>query len=337
MKRSLPLCLALCLTIACGETPDPSSNNTTNNNPTPDMNNTTPDMTTTPDMVVTPTDMGDMNTTPTDMGMDMPNGGACALDETFKGQIGGSKPGEGGTFTTTNTYTSAGLKELNDLILAKHTGGAFVDDDRATASVNECDTAVLMLEGADQIAITGATVTSTYGRRVTIQDKDGAILMFLENAVDKDGNAVTLTVGQKLNFKTTGILRYGCNLPQIAAVADLEVVGGTATSEVYVQEMTGKDISVAEHFQQMVRVGGKLTAFNGTCGGDNKCFVITHGPAGAEKQNILRTKSMFITEASVGTCVNYVGPVSSFPGPLGTGDKTVQLDGIQFNWVRTAK
>ena len=69
---------------------------------------------------------------------------------------------------------------------------------------------------------------------------------------------------------------------------------------------------------------------NENCGGNNKCYNFVHGPEGSEKTIILRSASDFI---EVGECATFVGPVSSFPGPLADG-AGAQLDSTNFDWYR---
>jgi hypothetical protein len=147
---------------------------------------------------------------------------------------------------------------------------------------------------------------------------------------------VVIKVGQRLNFKVTGVKRFACATPQISEVADFEIAA--ATGDVFVEDKSGQDLEVERDLQKLVRIGGRITAFNDACGGSGAtqyfCYVLTHGQAPNTKDHVLRTNSMFARQAmSVGECVTYVGPINDFPGVF-ADSPGVQLNGENFDWVR---
>lgn len=284
-----------------------------------------------------------------------PMTGPCKPDETFKGQIGGTKTGDGGTYATTNTSYAddAGIEAV--IAAFKTRAATLPENDQATADINE---AILPLAEADQLAITGGTITATWPTAASqfafyVQDKKSAMLVFVPAAKNAagmtvsykaldgntqpiptvtllDGSAPMLKVGQKVNFKVTGLVSFS-GTPQVALVEDLEVVSDN--NEIYVQEMSGKDLDVASMWGQIVRLGGKVTSSNGGCGGNNKCYTVTHGE-NEDKTVEFRTNSTFVSEATVGKCMTWVGPLGSFPGFLSDAPKA-QLNTDNYSWART--
>ena len=342
MSRNILLVMsAVCVlfVVACGGPEDPSET-------PPDMSTTPqPDMTTTPgedmttpqpDMTTPQPDMTtpqpDMTTPQPDMNtLDMGNMN-CDTLAMYKGQVENTNPngGGGGVFATgIGSYAAdSGLAQVN-------------------AKASEAVTAMtldaeddLVLSGADRIQITGAIITSTSferrtnnmytgATRLTFQDQRVGILAFVDFedvTVDKNGATVVPRVGSRVNFTVSKIKVFAKETPQIAEIVDFEIVGEGV--DVGVQEMTGQDIPMSM-FQQLVRVHGTIESAGMPCGGSNNCFQFKHG----DKTTILRIGSAANNQPQVGDCATYVGPVSSFPGPLGM-NPTTQLDAVNFTWYR---
>ena len=230
-----------------------------------------------------------------------------------------------------SAYTDAGLDDYNALF----TTITFPDDDASTEDVNECNN-IVELDAGQQVTVTNAVVTSTSfsGRRITFQDTNGAALAFFTTDTqpkDGDGNPLTFTVGQRASFTITKVVRYGCNTPQISEVSDMVLTD--STDGVFVEERTGTEITKAD-WGKMVRVGGTITTAPAGCGGSNQCVTVEHGDGANKKTALLRTSSMFLTDANLGKCFTFVGPVSSFPGPLADGSVDIQLDSVNWDWAQ---
>ena len=340
MKRSLTLCLTLCLAIACGDTTDPSvNNNTTNNNMPTDMGNNTPDQPVTPtDMPVTQPDMPDMPVMQPDM-PDMQTM-ACAVSENFKGQIGGRKDNDGGVYATDDSSYAAnsGIAAAWTLLEGYQAGGKFPSNDEATMD-NECN-AEVAVPAAEQVQVTGARVTGVFysktsGARVIVQDKQRALLLFLPPAVAPDGanaDSTSIKVGQTIDFKITGVKRFACSTPQVSNISDFAI---TAENQpVYVKELTGQDVTIADYLK-VVKIGGALTNFS-MCGTTGRCFVLEHGPVGAKKTINYRSTSNFLDAMDNGKCATFVGPLGAFPDVFAaTADKPAvpQLNSDNFDWT----
>lgn len=281
--------------------------------------------------------------------------GPCMPDENFKGQMGGTRTGDGGVYATANTSYAddAGIEAV--IAAFKARSATLPENDRETADVNE---AILPLAEADQLPITGGTITATWPTAASqfafyVQDKKSAMLVFVPAAKNSagmavsyngldgnkqpiptitltDGSAPMIKVGQKVNFKVTGLVSFS-GTPQVALIEDLEVVSDN--NEIYVQEMSGKDLDVSTMWGQIVRIGGKVTESKGACGGSSKCYTVTHG-ANEDKTIEFRTTSTFVSEATVGKCMTWVGPLGSFPGFLSDAPMP-QLNTDNFSWART--
>lgn len=346
--------LSLAVLPACGDPPDPSTEENNKSTTvmdmgvtpgmdmtvTPDMPGTTPDMPgTTPDMPGTTPDMP--GTTP-----DMPDLGECAERALYEGQMGNPNPkkGGGGAFTigTASYEADSGLSAVVAAIKAGIDAGTIVADDEDTADVREDE---LVLAAGEELQITGAIVTSTsfenddganftYARRITFQDQGEAVLMFLafdspdlaNLQTDKNGDPVTLKVGDKVNFKVTKLTAFGGSTPQIGGISEVEKVG--AGEDVGVMEKTGEDLT-KEDFQKMVRVHGTIESAGSGCGGSSQCFDLKHG----DKTTTLRISDGISRLPMMGDCITYVGPASAFPGPF-ADDPTVQVDAVNFTWYR---
>ncbi len=346
--------LTLCALPACGPT-DPSEENnaTTENNSTTDKDQggeTTDDMggeTTEDDMggETTEDDMGG-ETTEDDMGGETTDdmGGElteCQTRALYEGQMGNTNPakGGGGSFVIGDgAYEAdAGLSLVNESVSAALTDGTITEDDEDTMDVSEDE---LVFADGEELVITGAVVTSTaYERkddagnfslaaRLTFQDQKVGVLAFIDGiTMDKDGNAIVVKVGDKLNFKVKAVRGFGGDTPQISQIVEVEKVGENV--DVGVIEKTGSALTV-EEYQKLVRVHGVVTSAEGAaCGGSSFCFDIEH----EGQTTTLRISDNISRLPMNGDCITYVGPASSFPGPL-ADSVTMQLDAVNFTWYR---
>lgn len=316
-RRSLLILAAGLAISACGDADDPTkngnntdpnnvtnpnnSNNESNNGTVVDPNNTTVD----PNNPTNNNTTVDPNNTPVD----------CVLQENFYGQIGGTGDAGGGAPTMEALDYDANLQAVYDAVPT-------TQDDPETEEVDE--------GRADDLSIqvNGALVTATYANtanfrsgdvRFFLQDQNTALRVYLDQG---EQQTTPIKVGQRLSFTVTSTRNFG-GTPQIAKISDL-VVDEEGANVPYT-EATGTDLTI-EQFDRIVRVFGTIESDNGECGGGNKCFTFNHG----DKSITLRSRSMFL---EVGQCHTYVGPVGAFPGPLADGNKTIQLDSINFGWM----
>ncbi|MEZ4461740.1 MAG: hypothetical protein R3E66_18865 [bacterium] len=311
--NTLLLSLLVAMAAACGDETDPSkssnnANNTqTNNNTTSTNNNTT--------STNNNTTSTNNNTTSTNNNTTTTNNNTtpvqCLLLENFYGQIGAEGEHSGGAPDANGTLDfDAGLQAAYDAT-------PLTEDNMDTADVNEGRVTV-------DLQVTGALVTATTfdafaNKTFWLQDQNTAIRVRLDAAVPQD---TVIKVGQKVSFHITELQNFG-GIPQIA-VLDSLVVDSEGNAVPY-REATGTDITI-DDFDKNVRVFGTITDAGMPCGGDNNCFTLAHG----DKTTIFRTKSQFIEQ---GDCLTFTGPASGFPGPLATGEKTIQVDQVNFDWA----
>ena len=268
----------------------------------------------------------------------------CTVNTDYTGQIGGDDPNEGGVFTNdaaASTYEAdAGLQAVYDFIKSKVDDGTIVEDDEATADVREDQ---LALEAGSELQVTGAVITSmrfSTGNGTTIQDGQRALYLFPGDFPETDINGAeyTLKVGQKINFKVTSVAAFGGETPQISGISDIEITGEDL--DVFVDDASGKALSL-DDVNRVVRIGGLITGYqNGEattredagCGSISSngafCFTLSHGPEGAQETLTYRTTAPFV---DVGSCVTFVGPVSSFPGEF-SDSANPQLNVNVFDW-----
>lgn len=249
----------------------------------------------------------------------------CPPDMTFQGQMAGFSGFDGGVYFGSDTALSqnAGLTQVYDYIAQQNTLG----------------TLPLMgsyeLPLAEQIQVAGATITSTRAAFmdlffdegfITFQDRQRAMVGFIEQGgvplTDSSGAPLELRVGQRVSFTVTRVSVFG-GMPQISAISNVQVNGSNV--QVYVREATGQTFT-ADDWGEMVRVGGQITSTQGLCGGSSTCYDLTHGG-----QTI--TIRSALNNVQVGDCYTFVGPLSSFPGPLDLNPR-MQLDTTNFSWVR---
>ena len=307
-----------------------TNNKTTgnSNNSTTNPNNTTTTTTTTPTTTTDPPNNSNPNAD-------------CEFISMYAGQIGSAKGGGGGVLALgAGAYEAdAGLQAVVDKVKAEIDAGNIVEDEDRNDDV---ETDAVELAEADYLTVTGAVITSTAfekkddqgnyigALRMTFQDQKAGLLAFMDLiTMDKDGNPVTLKVGHKVNFKVTKIKGFGANVPQIAAITDLEVVGEGV--DVGIKDVSdGTALTVAD-YQKMVRAHGIIKTDNGGCGGTSVCYDFEYGPMGNKQTAILRSTSSFI---KVGDCATYVGPMSAFPGPYDAGSD-IQFNTDNFDWLRS--
>lgn len=268
----------------------------------------------------------------------------CTVNTDYTGQIGGDDPNEGGVFTNaeaSSTYEAdAGLQAVYDFIKGKVDDGTIVEDNEDTADVREDE---LVLEAGSELQVTGAVVTSmrfSTGNGTTVQDAQRALYLFPGDFPETDinGDEYTLKVGQKINFKVTAVAAFGGETPQISGISDIEITGEDI--DVFVEDVSGTALAV-DDVNRIVRIGGLITGYqNGDatsredagCGSISSngafCFTLSHGPDGAQETITYRTTAPFV---DVGSCVTFVGPVSSFPGEF-SENANPQLNVNVFDW-----
>lgn len=244
-------------------------------------------------------------------------GGACAVNQAYRGQIGGSKPNDGGTFTTTPLADNANVQGTWDRV-QQHIGGG-------GAVTNSTKIAL-----SPSILINGATITATRfqaDKAFYIEDGQAAMQVYLATAL----SGITVKVGQKVNFEITELAFYN-GLPQISAIAGLTVA--SEGNPVPVRDRSGQTIDVTQDIYRIVRVGG-VANFTEVCdnpdrANPNKCYGLQHGPDAAHVIN-LRSNSQFLADKD---CVTFVGPVGAFPGLFGQTDPAApQIETFNYDWL----
>jgi len=256
----------------------------------------------------------------------------CPMESDFEGQIGADRAG--GVFSTSDAALEddAGIAALRTQI-AGLVGDGTIDGDVNSGRYDFPD--------GSEPQIMGAMVTSTnrdvgMSFQYTIQDKQSAIIIrFAEgenvtSAMNGAGETVDVfKVGQKVSFTVDSVQAFGGTTPQIALISNVMV--DAEEQDVFVQDRTGQAVTI-EDWGKLVKIVGKITGVNNpTCGGSNVCYDFVHGPEGATQTITLRSSSNFISED--GECGAYVGPVSSFPGPIDDG-ASPQIDTVNFDFYR---
>lgn len=262
----------------------------------------------------------------------------CAPGDTFFGQIGKrsspKNPHYGGTPTTDSLQSSAGLQSVIDEIksIKSDKGGSWptTTDDMGNQAPKTVE-----LTGSDSIDITGAVVTSTSfksnnfdkGQQVFwLQDADTPILVFLDQPL----GSPTIEVGARLDFTVTGVKLFS-GKPEITKMSDVSVQQNADDSVPYV-DATGRSLD-EDDWAKIVRIGGQVIREKSDCPGlpDGHCYVLEHGQS---EETIEFRVDMGTYQ--VGDCVTFAGPLSLFPGPLASGDKTPQLEEKNFDWTLLA-
>lgn len=287
--------------------------------------------------------------------------GPCLPDERFNGQIGGTRATDGGTYATTDaSYAEdAGLEAIYNYFVTNKDELMALDKAESMAPKKDDDLneALKVFGDGELLTVTNAVVTavtfSTNDPSFYLQDKKRAMLVFRpfntrggmplhytnQNGEKtplpakfklKDGTETTFKVGQRVSFKVRAVNMYQ-GLPQISLIEDVEIL--EPDGEIYVQEMSGKDIVLSEQWGEIIKIGGRLTAVERPdCGAGNRCFTFAHGE-NEDKTITLRTKSDLLTENQLNACVTFVGPLGSFPSILGDNPK-IQIDQTNFSWAR---
>ncbi|MBA2665014.1 MAG: hypothetical protein H0U74_22195 [Bradymonadaceae bacterium] len=302
--------------------PDTGSNNSNNTDPDTGGNNTDPDLggnDTDPDVTTDPDE--------------------CTAKTTFFGQIGGTGPHDGGSFTTDAIANAAGLKAVLDAFIVPTPNTEICSVATPCPELFVCKAGTGTPPGPSRcdydgqrfetaMPVSGATVIATSfvsntekraNRQFWLQDSETAIQVFLAAELP-----VNVKVGQKVSFGVNAIKIFGGH-PQITGIEGFTI--DTENHPVPYTELSGQDVTMA-HYGKNVRVGGVVGANPEECGGSSKCYELRHGG----KTVILRSASRFLL---TGDCVTYVGPLSSFPGPKSDGAliPTAQLDTINFSWL----
>lgn len=225
----------------------------------------------------------------------------CETDTNFFGQIGGVGAHDGGVPTTGSLSNDAGLDDI-------------------AASMPLVDGLFVPVS----IAVTGATVVATtFDSRAneTFWLQDGVTTASVRLAFASI--FVDVRVGDRVSFTATELQNFEGH-PQISALSNFTIL--SRDNVVPYRDRTGQAITIGD-YGRVVRVGGVLGSPT-LCGGTSSCYPLTHGA----RTVTLRSASVFY---NVGDCVTFIGPVYSFPGPLGIGAEP-QLDEINFSWSQTA-
>jgi hypothetical protein len=170
---------------------------------------------------------------------------------------------------------------------------------------------------------TGSAVSQSQGR-FWVSDGRGTIEVYLE----LNGNSTppfTIQVGQIISFRATEVGRYG-DRAQVRRATDWQIseenphpglpLNPDGAVSVYepVGELTVDDVN------RIVRVTGLLGGEGDGCGSGHTCWQLDYGTGSAT----FRTRD---DDLRPGTCITYVGPVSSFRG-------RVQLEPFNSLWAR---
>ncbi|MFB6265251.1 MAG: hypothetical protein ABEL76_16755 [Bradymonadaceae bacterium] len=259
----------------------------------------------------------------------------CAPGSSFFGQIGKrpskKNPHFGGTPSKGAPQTSSGLQDVIDEIksIKKNNGGKWPT---TTDMKGNKTPKTVTLGSGEKVQVDGAVVTATSfkstnfdnGQKVFwLQDADTPMLVYL----DKKLSSPTIRVGQRLNFTVTGVKLFG-GTPEITKISNVSVKKNAGDSVPYVAA-SGKDLS-ADDWAKVVRIGGQIVREKPKCPGlpDGHCYVLAHGQSNEKIEFRVEMGSY-----KLGDCVTFVGPLGLFPGPLASGDKTVQLQEENFDWT----
>ncbi len=241
--------------------------------------------------------------------------GACAANTTYTGQVFASdqptSPNGGVAVTTPWEATyDAGIGAVLDLVPSSTEDG--------------------MNKAVVDLGVTEATVIATYfvsegqpvpraNREFWIADGNGAIKVFFPADPTTFHAPFNVKVGQKINLRATELTNFG-GLPEITGVAPEAWELVSEGNEVFIDDRTGGEIDPTD-VNMVIRATGTLSAESTACGDPYKCYMFDFGGAAPVT---LRTNSNLIVG---GECVTYVGPVGVFGG-------AVQLNVLNFDWLR---
>ncbi len=311
-KKALFISIAAAVTLvfACGDATDPGKNSSTvnvsTNNTTTSANNTS---TSANNTSTSANNMSTANNSTTTSPNNSTTGNCEAPDPSFFGQIGAEAPG-GGAPDVGGTYdTDANLQAVFD------------------AMPTDAEEVVL----DTPITVTDALVVSTgfvpNGATspfiIYLADANTALELRLPQGFE---SPIDFATGMIVSFDVLAVENFS-DSPQISNIENL-----TMTSEgnsVPVIDGSARALTPAD-WGRVVKVGGTLSTTSNGCGGESVCYTLDYGNGTVT----FRTESQFIEP---GDCVTFVGPLRSFPGPIGNtltaGD--LQVDQLNFNWVRT--
>jgi hypothetical protein len=182
------------------------------------------------------------------------------------------------------------------------------------------------------LVVTNATISATHftgsmgddmaQKSFWVQDADRGMRFFLGTVLPEN-----IQVGQRVSFKVTQANVFDGH-PQITAVEDFEI--HSSGNEVSYKEITNESITM-DDYNGIVRLAGTVGPSSQPCGGSSVCWDLNYG---ANNTITLRTSS---SNVRAGTCLTFIGPVMSFPGPKAVGGNAPrpQLDTINFRWLRT--
>jgi hypothetical protein len=178
--------------------------------------------------------------------------------------------------------------------------------------------------------ITDATVSASYfnsqgqpipraNREFWLADGVAALKVFFPVERGDLVPPFSVKVGQRISFRARAVTNFN-GIPEITDVDPLSWALESEENPVYIEDRTGDSFSGPD-INHVVRVTGTLGQTATACGGNYFCYALDHGAA---QPVTLRTNSQFIMP---GDCVTFVGPVAAFGGDL-------QLNAINFDWLR---
>ncbi|MCB9530288.1 MAG: hypothetical protein H6700_00765 [Myxococcales bacterium] len=227
--------------------------------------------------------------------------GVCTGLGEFLGQIGGDAPGGGtavyGTRPWATIYPNGNLSAV--LAVVPAAGGTETAETETSVTVTRA-----------RVIATG--FTSASNQQFVVADRNAALHVYLP----LDGTLAPpfdIRVGQDVSFVATRVQRFN-GRPTI-----LRATGFTLLSEnqpIAIDD-SGRALTSAD-VNELVSVSGVIESYLGDCGGPS-CYELRYGTRLVQ----LRTRS---TLATVGGCLSYVGPVSTYAD-------VVQLDTVNFDWV----
>ena len=229
-------------------------------------------------------------------GVDAGTSTGCIGDSAFTGQIGDTEVPNGGTaiFTPYPTDYNAGIENLIS---------AISQIDGETADVN------IMITGATVVATLPNAPESLPQSNTTfwVADSNGTIevRIFYPGITEAEYPSFAIKTGQKISFRVTKVERF-YERGQVQQATDW--ILEETNQPVYIWE-PNRELNTTD-VHQFVRINGRLEGEGTNCGTNYKCLNIDYGQG---TPAIFRTPPRF---GDTGSCVTFVGPVSSFDGAL---------------------
>lgn len=247
--------------------------------------------------------------------------GLCPETITYGGQMTVENPmAPNGGRVRTRPYPSAYDSGLDAIL--QQIPAAMDGDDPPSVMVNlRVENATVVATRSDHLSPSG--IRESQGR-FWVADGRGTIEVYIDlNAQSVPPFAIQ--VGTVLSFSVSEIGRYG-DRAQIRRATDFQEVITTPHSglsagpnaEVALYEPNGE--LTIDRINQMIRISGLLDGEPERCGSGHFCWSLAY-PGGT---TIFRTRD---DDLRPGTCITYVGPVSSYRG-------RVQLEPFNPIWAR---